>query len=104
MRFLPVLILPLLASCAPVAESSVRTALTNAGLSESNADCMAERMVDRLSIAQLRKLERLRGTDTAALGRLSIPEFLRAVRRVDDPEVVAVTTSSAALCAAGIAR
>lgn len=61
-------------------------------------------MVDRLSLAQLRKLERLRGTDRAALERLSITEFVSAVRRIDDPEVVAVTTSSAALCASGLAR
>ena len=56
---------------------------------------MAERMVDRLSLTQLRKLERLQG-----LGQTrSIPAFIAKVRQVDDPEALAVVTSSAAVCA-----
>jgi PBP1b-binding outer membrane lipoprotein LpoB len=81
-----------------IAEHRVRSALLNAGLSERNADCMAHRMVDRLSIGQLRKLEQLEGE------KRSIADYVAAVRRVGDAEAVAVTASSAALCATGIAR
>jgi hypothetical protein len=81
-----------------IAEHRVRSALLNAGLSERNADCMAHRMVDRLSIGQLRKLEQLEGE------KRSITDYVAAVRRVGDAEAVAVTASSAALCATGIAR
>ena len=81
-----------------IAESRVRSALIEAGLSERNAECMAGRMVDRLTIAQLRKLERLKGE------KRSLDDYLDAVRRVGDTEALAVTASSAALCATGLAR
>lgn len=88
-----------LGACAQtIAESRVRSALVDAGLSEGNAHCMAERMVDRLTINQLRKLEALKGV------RRTVPDFLAAVGRVGDSEVVAVTASSAALCTSGLAR
>jgi len=81
-----------------LAEPRVRSALIDAGLSEGNAACMAERMTDRLSIGQLRKLEALRGE------KRSLGEYVAAVRKVGDAEVLGVTTSSAALCATGFAR
>jgi hypothetical protein len=99
-RLLPVVVILLAASgCAEkIAEHRVRSALVRAGLSEGNADCMAERMVDRLTIKQLRKLEALQG------GKRSVADYVIAVRRVGDPEVIGVTASSAALCATGFAR
>jgi hypothetical protein len=81
-----------------IAESRVRSALVEAGVADPTADCMAGRMVDRLTIAQLRKLEALKG-DSRSVG-----DYLAAVRRVGDPEVIAVTASSAALCSTGLAR
>lgn len=81
-----------------IAESRVRSALIDAGLSERNSDCMAHRMVDRLTISQLRKLEALRGE------KRSLAEYILAVRRVGDVEVIGVTASSAALCTTGLAR
>jgi len=105
-------VLVLLVSCLPalalagcveqIAESRVKTALVRGGLSEANADCMAGRMVDRLTIPQLRKLEALAGQNRESLSRLSIGQFMGLVRQVNDNEVVAVTASSAALCATGI--
>ncbi len=96
---LPLVILAMTAGCAQqVAEHRVRTALLDAGLSERNADCMARRMVDRLTVRQLRKLEALRGETR------SIADYLVAVGRVNDAEALAVTASSGALCAAGLAR
>ena len=81
-----------------IAYPRVKSALLDAGLSERNAACMADRMTDRLSIGQLRKLEALRGQ------KRSLAEYVATVRRVVDPEVIGVTTSSAALCATGLAR
>jgi hypothetical protein len=86
------------AGCAQtIAESRVRLALMDAGLSEKDADCMARRMVDRLTIAQLRKLEALEGE------KRTIGQYLDAVERVGDAEAIAVTASSAALCTTGLA-
>ncbi len=94
-----------LAGCAQtIAESRVRSALEQAGLSEPHARCMAERMVDRLTIDQLRKLEALGPREGEPRRPAGLAEFVDRVGRVGDPEVVAVTASSAALCATGLAR
>ena len=87
-----------------IAESRVRTALVEAGLGERNADCMAERMVDRLSISQLRKLEELKAKPGEREKGLSLRDYVTRVRRVGDAEVVAVTATSAGLCATGLAN
>lgn len=80
-----------------IAEGRVRSALVDAGVSQSNAACMAERMTDRLSISQLRRLEALRGP------KRTLSDYVVMVRRLDDPELVDVTVRSAALCALGLA-
>jgi hypothetical protein len=77
-------------------EYRVRGALIESGLSEKRADCMARRMVKRLSILQLWKLQ------SFAEERRTLGAYMRGVKRVGDAEAVAVTISSAALCAAGV--
>lgn len=87
-----------LAGCASkLAEGRVRSALVDAGLSKGNASCMAERMTDRLSIQQLRKLQALQGP------KRSLSDYVSTVQRVGDRELVEVTVSSALLCATGFA-
>jgi PBP1b-binding outer membrane lipoprotein LpoB len=76
-----------------IARSRVQTALTNAGLPQPMAECMATRMVDHLTIAQLRKLEALQGPKRSAM------DYAMAVQRVGDPEVIQVTMSAAGACA-----
>ena len=84
----------LLSACA-MPEARLRAGLVEAGLSEPLAAGMADRMVDRLSLMQLRRIAdlrlagRARGTD----------EFLRRVRSLRDPEIWTVTSSSAVICA-----
>ncbi len=85
-----------------IAESRVRSALVDAGLNDGTADCMAERMVDRLTIDQLKKLERVKARPGEKERGLSLSDYLARVRRVGDAEVVAVTASSAGLCAIGV--
>lgn len=79
----------------PIAESRVRSALVDAGLPQDISACMAHRMVDRLTISQLRKLRALEGP------KRTVREYVDAVGRVGDREVLEVTASSAALCATG---
>ncbi|HKX78177.1 MAG TPA: hypothetical protein VJM34_06645 [Novosphingobium sp.] len=81
-----------------ISAARVRSALVEAGLSRQNADCMADRMVERLTIRQLRKLEALKSE------KRSLVDYVSAVRRVGDAEVIGVTASSAALCTTGIVR
>lgn len=94
---LSVLTLLVAAGCTErIVQSRVHSALVGAGLSNGDADCMARRMVDRLTIQQLRKLEALKGQ------KQSVDEYLEAVRRVGDAEALAVTASSAVLCTTGL--
>ena len=86
----------MLTSCA-VPEARLRAGLLNAGLSEPLAACMAERMVDRLSLAQLNRMSDL----PRARESVSVDEFLRRVRALRDTEILTVTASSAATCEAG---
>lgn len=100
MRCAPLLLIPLSLSACAVPEARLRTGLVNAGLSRPLAACMAERMVDRLSLAQLMRIADLPRAREAE----SVDKFLRRIRSLGDPEVVAVATSSAALCAMGFGR
>jgi hypothetical protein len=99
MRALAVLAVLVLAACSPskLAYGQVRSAMLDAGLSEPNAACMAERMTDRLTLGQLSKLRQLKGE------KRSLTDYVAAVRRVGDAEAISVTASSAALCATGLA-
>ena len=90
----------MLAGCA-TPEARLRTGLNNAGLSKAMSACMAERMVDRLSLVQLRRLSALGSLKEKRLGDLSFDQFLHKVRALKDPEILTVSTSSAALCALG---
>ena len=76
-------------------EARLRAGLIEAGLSEPLAACMADRMVDRLSLMQLRRLADLKQAGRAP----GLDAFLRRVRSLRDPEIWTVTSSSAAICA-----
>ena len=88
----------LLAGCA-VPEARLRTGLINAGLSPPLAGCMAERMADRLSLAQLRRIADLPQVRESQ----SVDQFLRRVRALRDPEILTVSAAAATLCATGLA-
>jgi len=88
-----------LVSCA-VPEARLRTGLINAGLPKPLSACMAERMVDRLSLKQLLRIADLPRASKSE----SIDQFLHRIRALEDTEILAVTTSSAALCVTGLAR
>lgn len=89
----------LMGACAPakLAEGRLKSALVDAGLSDSNAACMAERMTDRLSIGQLQRLQAVQGT------KRRLADYVATVKRLGDAELLGVTSSAAALCAMGLA-
>ena len=96
---LPFACLLLLSACA-IPEARLRTGLHNAGLSEAMAACMAERMVDRLSLGQLSRI----GDLPRASSSLSVSEFLHRIRALGDAQILGVSSSSAALCGWGWGR
>jgi hypothetical protein len=77
----------------------VRSGLVDAGLSQPMAACMATRMVDRLSLLQLRRIGRLGDLREANARELSVDQFLHRARAIGDPEILAVMTTSAGICA-----
>lgn len=93
-----VLFLPLLLTACAVPEARLRAGLVNAGLSRPMAACMAERMVDRLSLMQLRRI----GDLPRASASVSVDQFLHRIRALGDSQVLTVSASSAALCAVGM--
>jgi hypothetical protein len=87
----------------PLVEMQVKSALVGSGLGEKRAECMAERMVDRLTIGQLWKLRQgMAAQEGEPEGGYGLGELIKRLRRVDDGEAVAVLTTSAGLCAIGI--
>lgn len=87
----------------PLVEMQVKGALTQSGIGEKRAECMAERMVDRLTIGQLLQLRQgMAAQDGEPEEGYGLGELIKRLRRVDDGEAVAVLTSSAGLCAIGI--
>jgi hypothetical protein len=95
---LTALLTPVLLSACAIPEARLRTGLENAGLSHAMAACMAERMVDRLSLAQLRRI----GDLPRARDSVSVSEFLHRIRALGDPQILGVSASAAALCAVGM--
>lgn len=87
-----------LSGCA-TPETRVRTALMDAGLSKPVASCMADRMVDRLSLIQLNRLSGLKKLRNKDVRKLSVDEFLKRTRSLQDPEILGVVTSSGLICA-----
>jgi len=99
MRTAIIVSLLVLSACSALPEAQVRTGLMHAGLPRPLASCMARRMVDRLSLIQLRRL----GDLPKANSDEQLDRFLHHVRALGDPEILGVTTSSAALCVTGFA-
>jgi hypothetical protein len=87
----------------PLVEMQVKSALTQSGIGEKRAGCMAERMVDRLTIGQLWKLRQgMAPQEGEPEDGYGLGELIKRLRRVQDGEAVAVLTTSAGLCAIGI--
>ena len=84
---LPVLALALLLAGCATPETRLRTGLQNAGLSKAMSACMAERMVDRLSLLQLRRLASLGSLKDKHVSDLTLDQYFRKVRALTDPEI-----------------
>ena len=94
------LILPILALAACASpETRLRSGLMNAGLSAGQSACMADRMVDRLSLIQLRRIASLKNFEKDRLRDMSVDRFLHNIRSLEDTEILTVTTRAALGCA-----
>jgi hypothetical protein len=87
----------LLSHCASP-ETRLRAGLVEAGLPSAQAACMAQRMADRLSLLQLKRLASLSGLKEKELGAMTQAQFLHHVRALNDGEILTVSLSGAAVC------
>jgi hypothetical protein len=88
-----------LAACSTVSpEARVRSKLIEAGIRPPVAGCMAERMVDKLSLVQLKRLQSLGGLGTKNVREMSVDELVRRLRALDDPEIVSVVLRAGIGC------
>jgi hypothetical protein len=97
-RFILTVLLLTLSACASP-QSQLRTGLQSAGLSPKTSACMAERMWDRLSLLQLKRLSSLGNFRDERLRDMSLDRFLYNVRSLEDPEILSVTTRAGLSCA-----
>lgn len=101
MKRLVILAAALSLSACATPETRIRTALTNAGLSKPIAGCMAGRMVDRLSLWQLNKLRGLNKLQKTNMRQITVDEFIKRTKALQDPEILGVVTASGVVCALG---
>ena len=92
--------LSLLSACASP-EVKLEAGLRNAGLGPRMSQCMADYMVHRLSLVQLRRLQSIASLKDADYGQLSVDTFLHKVRALRDAELITVTSKAALRCAIG---
>lgn len=87
----------------PLVRWQVKSALVQSGIGEKRAECMAERMVERLTLGQLWKLREGMAPHAGEPEEdYGLGELIKRLRRVEDGEAVAVLTTSAGLCALGL--
>ncbi len=87
-----------LAGCTATKEMRVRSALTNAGVPEPMAICMAEPLARDLSADQLRALARVGKLSRTRPTDLSERQILDMLKRDLDPETVGVVIRAGIGC------
>ena len=99
-RLAAITVLLALSACATMSpEAKVRTRLIEAGLSRPMASCMAERLVDRLSMQELRRLSSLSKLGTRRVGDMTIYELLHRLSALNDPHILKVVAKAGLGCA-----
>ncbi|TMJ11301.1 MAG: hypothetical protein E6G94_16280 [Alphaproteobacteria bacterium] len=88
-----------LAGCAAAYESRIKSNLVDAGLSPRVSECIAERMVDKLSTGELQQLARIGKTSGRRLRNMTIDEFLHTYRDALDPHIYKVLVRAGVGCA-----
>ena len=88
-----------LSACAASPTMRVRTALLQAGVPQRMANCLADRLVERLSYDQLRELGQIAKLPREDTGKLTIHQLVKRVSAIGDPKIVEVVTSSGIGCA-----
>ena len=88
MRLLALLAVPLLLTACSTPAQRITTKLTELGVPQRQAQCMGDRLGQRLSVGQLRRLQELSGIRAERLQRMSIREIAGKLSDEKDPGLV----------------
>ena len=88
-----------LSGCNAVVENRVETALVEAGVPAGMAECMAPMWADRLSVEQIRGIQRFANNVREEGGQLTVGRLIDHARGWNDPEAMLVVTTSTTRCA-----
>lgn len=98
-KSLGILSLALALTACATPEVRLRNGLMAAGLSRDTSACMADRMIDRLSLAQLHRLSDLSKIDANRIGEMRVGQFWRQIRALRDPELLSIVSRAGLSCA-----
>jgi hypothetical protein len=100
MKRLAILSLVLLAGCSTLSpEARVRQKLVDAGLRPEMADCMAGKLVRKLSDDELHQLAQVAKLPREHAGHVGFDELSERLQAVGDPHIVSVVTRVGLGCA-----
>jgi hypothetical protein len=88
----------LLSGCA-TPESRLASGLSEAGLGKSASACLAREMAGDLSLGQLIKVSKLGAFREKSIRSMSMTEFLKSTRALQDPAILKIATIAATTCA-----
>jgi hypothetical protein len=83
------LLAPLLLWGCATPSSRIANALVDRGVPPPQARCMGDRLGDRLSLGQLRRLDAISKLDGGRIERMSVAQIARALSDPRDPGLVA---------------
>ncbi len=88
----------LLAGCA-TPEMRLASGLREAGMGKRSSSCMAHEMTGQLSLGQLIKLSKLGAFREKSIRQMTMTDFLKATRAMQDPDIMRIASASAIICA-----
>lgn len=86
---LPLIVLPLLLTACTTPAQRITTSLSELGVPPRQAQCMGDRLGQRLSLGQLRRLQELTNIRAERLQRMSIRQIADKLTDEKDPGLVA---------------
>ncbi len=96
--YFPILLTLLALSGCATPQTRLERGLISAGLSPKLSACMADRMIDKLSLLQLKRLSSLSNFKDERLRDMSLDRFLYNIRSLEDPEIMSITTKAGLSC------